>query len=39
MRGYTEAAYGASVLLFGGIGLILAFVIELKMSKKEKEIG
>ena len=38
MRGYTEAAYGSSVLLFGGIGLITAFVIELKMSKKDKGI-
>lgn len=28
-------AYGASVLLFGGIGLIVAFVIELKMIKKQ----
>ena len=30
----VEMAYGASVLLFGGIGLIIAFVIELKMGKK-----
>lgn len=30
-------AYGASVLLFGGIGLILAFVIEMKLSKDKKE--
>lgn len=29
-------AYGASVLLFGGIGLIIAFVIELKLSKDKK---
>jgi len=28
-------AYGASVLLFGGIGLLIAFVIELKLSKKD----
>jgi len=28
-------AYGASVLLFGGAALILAFVIELKQAKKE----
>lgn len=27
--------YGASVLLFGGIGLIIAFVIEMNMSKKK----
>ncbi|MDR1645188.1 MAG: hypothetical protein LBS05_05115 [Tannerellaceae bacterium] len=32
-----ETAYGASVLLFGGIGLIIAFVIELKMGKKKEE--
>ncbi|NBH88092.1 MULTISPECIES: DUF6249 domain-containing protein [Bacteroidales] len=29
-------AYGASVLLFGGIGLIIAFVIELKLGKTNK---
>ena len=29
-------AYGASVLLFGGIGLIIAFVIELKLGKNNK---
>lgn len=29
--------YGASVLLFGGIGLIVAFVIEMKMANKKKE--
>lgn len=28
------AAYGSSVLLFGGIGLIIAFIIETKMKKK-----
>ncbi len=26
-------AYGASVLFFGGLGLIIAFIIELKLSK------
>lgn len=26
--------YGASVLLFGGLGLLVAFLIELKISKK-----
>ncbi|MDR1202365.1 MAG: hypothetical protein LBL58_12190 [Tannerellaceae bacterium] len=30
-------AYGASVLLFGGISLIIAFVIEMKMAKNKKE--
>ncbi|WP_080905522.1 DUF6249 domain-containing protein [Parabacteroides sp. Marseille-P3160] len=29
-----STAYGASVLLFGGIGLLIAFVIEIKMGKK-----
>lgn len=29
-------AYGASVLLFGGIGLILAFIIELRIGKDKK---
>ncbi|MDR1344180.1 MAG: hypothetical protein LBJ39_02390 [Tannerellaceae bacterium] len=28
--------YGSSVLLFGGIGLITAFVIQLKISRKKK---
>ena len=27
--------YGASVLLFGGIGLLVSFVIEMKMGKKD----
>jgi hypothetical protein len=31
------AAYGASVLLFGGLSLIVAFVIEIKMAKNKKE--
>ena len=29
------SAYGASVLVFGGLGLIIAFVIETNMKKKE----
>ncbi|MCC8170727.1 MAG: hypothetical protein LIP00_02880 [Parabacteroides sp.] len=29
--------YGASVLLFGGIGLIVAFVIEMKLSSKKND--
>lgn len=33
MTQLTGAAYGASVLLFGGVGLIIAFVIELKIKK------
>ena len=28
-------AYGASVLLFGGIGLLVAFIVEMKLSKKQ----
>lgn len=30
-----SAVYGASVLLFGGLGLITAFVLELKLSKNK----
>lgn len=30
-----SSVYGASVLLFGGLGLIIAFIIETKMKKKE----
>lgn len=30
-----SSAYGASVLLFGGLGLVIAFIIEIKMKKKE----
>ncbi len=33
----SGTAYGASVLLFGGIGLIIAFVLEMKIAKKEKK--
>ncbi|MDR2496137.1 MAG: hypothetical protein LBD21_03330 [Tannerellaceae bacterium] len=36
MHEMPEIVYGASVLLFGGISLIVAFVIELKLAKKEK---
>lgn len=35
-REMAGTAYGASVLLFGGIGLIVAFIIEMKMSKEKK---
>lgn len=31
----TGTVYGASVLLFGGLGLIIAFIVELKMGKKQ----
>ena len=29
-----SAVYGSCVLLFGGLGLLIAFIIELKVSKK-----
>lgn len=31
------AAYAASVLLFGGLGLLISFIIEIKMNKKNKD--
>lgn len=34
-RELAGTAYGASVLLFGGIGLLVAFIIELNISKKK----
>ncbi len=30
-----SAVYGSCVLLFGGLGLLIAFIIELKISKKK----
>ena len=33
----TCTVYGACVLLFGGAGLLTAFLIEMKIQKKEKE--
>ena len=36
-RELISTVYGASVLLFGGIGLIVAFVIELKLSKDKNK--
>lgn len=36
-REIISTVYGASVLLFGGIGLIIAFVIELKLSKDKNK--
>lgn len=35
-RDMISTVYGASVLLFGGIGLIIAFVLEMKLSKEKK---
>lgn len=34
-REYASVVYGASVLLFGGIGLLVAFVVEMNLAKKE----
>ena len=36
-RELISTVYGASVLLFGGIGLIIAFVIDLKLSKDKNK--
>lgn len=33
----VSTVYGASVLLFGGIGLIVAFIIEMKLSKDKNK--
>ncbi|MDR2120986.1 MAG: hypothetical protein LBP64_08985 [Tannerella sp.] len=33
----STTAYSASVLLFGGAGLLAAFLIEIKMRNKEKQ--
>lgn len=35
-REFISTLYGASVLLFGGIGLIIAFFVEMKLSKEKK---
>lgn len=35
-RELVGIAYGAPVLLFGGLGLIVAFMIEMKINLKEK---
>ena len=37
MRDTVGVVYGASVLLFGGLGLLVAFLLEMKYSKKLKE--
>ncbi|MDO4756605.1 MAG: hypothetical protein Q4A54_09685 [Parabacteroides sp.] len=36
-RELVGVAYGAPVLLFGGLGLIVAFMIEMKINLKEKK--
>lgn len=33
----ADTAYGASVLLFGGLGLILAFIVEMRLAKKKEK--
>lgn len=33
----ASVVYGASVLLFGGVGLLAAFLVELHYSKKKKD--
>ena len=35
-HGIPELIYGASVLLFGGIGLLIAFVVELKLGRDKR---
>ncbi len=37
LRGVTEIVYGACTLLFGGLGLIIAFVIEVQLTKEKKK--
>lgn len=37
MRQAISIIYGACVLLFGGAGLLVAFLLEIKLNKKEKE--
>lgn len=36
-RDVISSLYGASVLLFGGIGLIIAFITEMKLSKDKQK--
>ncbi len=36
VRDTAGIVYGASVLIFGGLGLITAFIIEIKYSKKDE---
>lgn len=35
MRQTLSVVYGSSVLLFGGLGLVIAFIIEVKLGKKD----
>ena len=34
---YCSVAYGASVLFFGGLGLIISYIIENKSARKEQD--
>ena len=36
-RNFIGVGYGSSVLLFGGLGLIIAFLIEMNMKRKAKK--
>lgn len=36
LRKVLSVVYGSSVLLFGGLGLVVAFIIELKLGKKDR---
>lgn len=36
-REMVSSIYGASVLLFGGIGLIIAFLVEMKITKDKNK--
>lgn len=35
IRNMIEVAYGAPVLLFGGLGMIVAFIVEMRVKKSE----
>ena len=37
MSELTSLIYGANVLLFGGLGLVVAFIVELKISQKNRK--
>lgn len=37
MQDTIGVVYGASVLLFGGLGLLIAFILEMKYAKKLKD--
>jgi hypothetical protein len=39
MRELASIAYGAPVVLFGGLGLLIAFIVENNLSKKKENEG